>query len=129
MFALRDGGMIASDHATVTSMSDDPTNADLLAAMQGRWRQQKDLIGGVEQRLGAKIGKVEERLDAKIGKVEERLDAKLQATEKRLGDRLAQEIKDRPVVVHVDMSRVTELERRVEDLAERLAALESRSAS
>ena len=70
-----------------------PTNAEILSALQGMWRQQRDLIQGVEGRLGAKI-------DAVGGQ----LDAKLAATEQRLGDRLAQEIQDRPIVVHVDTS-------------------------
>ena len=93
----------------------EPTNAEILGALQGMWRQQKDLVQGLEGRLGAKIDGVETRLDEK-----------LQAAETRLGDRLAQEIQDRPVVVHVDMSRVSELEKQVLDLARRVAELETR---
>jgi len=70
----------------------DPTNAEILSALQGMWRQQRDLIQGVEGRLSAKIDAVEGQLDGKLA-----------ATEQRLGDRLAQEIQDRPIVVHVDM--------------------------
>jgi hypothetical protein len=76
----------------------EPTNTDLLAALQGMWRQQKDLVNGVETRLGSKIDGVEQRLDEK-----------LTATEARLGERMAREIQDRPIVVHVDLSRVSEL--------------------
>jgi hypothetical protein len=98
-------------------MPDDsnPTNADIIAALQGMWRQQQDLVQGVERRLGGKV-------DGAV----QRLHLELEATEQRLGDRLAQEIQDRPIVVHVDMSRVSELEKRVEDLARRLAELETR---
>ena len=96
----------------------DPTNAEILTALQGMWRPQKDLVQGVEGRLGEKLDKVEQRLG-------ERLDA----AEKRLGERLAQEIQDRPVVVHVDMSRVTELEKQVKELANRVSELESRNAT
>jgi len=99
-------------------MSDDdknPTNSEILSALQGMWRQQKDMIQGVESRLGDKLDEAGKRL-------EDRLDA----TEKRLGERLAQEIQDRPVVVHVDMSRVTELEKQVRELADRVSELESR---
>ena len=94
----------------------DPTNAEILAALQGMWRQQKDMVQGLEGRIGSKIDGVEERLDQKLA-----------ATEKRLGDRLAQEIQDRPIVVHVDMSRVSELEKQVKELARRVAELEARS--
>ncbi len=100
-------------------MSDDdkdPTNSEILTALQGMWRQQKDLVQGVEGRLGGKLDEVEKRLG-------QRLDA----TEERLGARLAQEIQDRPVVVHVDMSRVTELEKQVQELANRVSELESRN--
>ena len=85
-------------------MSDtkDPTNAELLTALQGMWRQQKDLVQGLEGRLGVKLEgvarDVEERVDARLRATEERVDAKLQATEERLGERLAREIQDRPVV-------------------------------
>lgn len=97
----------------------DPTNAEILTALQGMWRQQKDLIQGTEGRLGTKIDQVEQRLDLKF-------DQKLAATEKRLTERLAQEIQDRPIVVHVDMSRVSELEKQVQDLVRRVAELETR---
>jgi CRP-like cAMP-binding protein len=100
-------------------MAEDPSNSELLTALQGMWRQQSDLITGVERRLGAKIEQVEERLDKK-------LTEKLAASEARLGERLAQEIQDRPVVVHVDMSRVSELEKQVQELARRVAELEAR---
>jgi hypothetical protein len=96
----------------------DPTNAEILGALQGMWRQQRDLIQGVEGRLSAKLGAIEEQLDAKLA-----------ATEQRLGDRLAQEIQDRPIVVHVDMSRVSELEKQVQELARRVAELETRTSS
>lgn len=119
----------------------DPTNAELLAALQGVWRQQRDLVQGVESRLASKIDRVEKRLDAKIEGVEkrlekrldyklagteQRLDQKLAITEERLGERLAREIKDRPIVVHVDMSRVTVLEKDVHELTRRVEILESR---
>jgi hypothetical protein len=64
----------------------DPNNAEILTALQGMWRQQRDLIQGVEGRLGAKLDGIEEQLDGKLA-----------ATEQRLGDRLAQEIQDRPI--------------------------------
>ena len=98
-------------------MSDDdknPTNAEILTALQGMWRQQKDLVQGVEGRLGEKLYGVEKRLG-------ERLDA----GEQRLGERLAQEIQDRPVVVHVDMSRVADLEKQIKALELRVAELEA----
>jgi hypothetical protein len=71
---------------------DDPTGAEILSALQGMWRQQRDLIQGVEGRLSTKIEAIEEQLDGKLA-----------VTEQRLGDRLAQEIQDRPIVVRVDM--------------------------
>jgi hypothetical protein len=119
----------------------EPTNAELLVALQGVWRQQRDLVQGVENRLSTKIDGVEKRLDAKIDTkfdtAEERLDQKLSVTEarldqkitlaeKRLGERVAQEIKDRPIVVHVDMSRVSVLEKEVLDLTRRVEDLEGR---
>ena len=122
--------------------TEDPTNAELLVALRGVWRQQRDFVQGVESRLSAKIDGVERRLDAKIerqdrrrGKAsdqklsatEQRLDQKLAATERRLGERFAQEIKDRPIVVHVDMSRVTVLEKEVHDLTRRVEDLEGRT--
>ena len=91
------------------------TNADILTALQGMWRQQKDLIHGVEGRLTTKLVEVERRLDERLGE-----------TEQRLSNRLAQEIQDRPVVVHVDMSRVTELEKQVQELVRRVTELEAR---
>jgi hypothetical protein len=73
-----------------------PSNADILTALQGMWGQQKDLILGVEKRLRTEIKDVEKRLDTKID------DA-----ERRIGERVSREIHDRPVVVHVDMGRVS----------------------
>ena len=102
--------------ASVSDDERDPSNAEILKALQGMWRQQADLIQGVEGRLG---GKVEQ--------LEKRLDQRLEATEQRIGDRLAQEIQDRPIVVHVDMSRVSELEKQVAELARRVAELEMRN--
>ncbi len=123
-------------------MSDtkDPTNAELLTALQGMWRQQKDLVQGLEGRLGAKVevvardvdlfgarlGAAEERVETRLGAAEARFEARLRATEERLGERLAREIQDRPVVVHIDMSRVTDLERQLAELAKRVADLEER---
>ena len=109
-------------------MADDegPTNAALLPALQGMWRQQKDLITDIETRLGAKLDGVAKGLEGSLRETEARLDAKIAATEARLTERLAQEIQDRPVVVHIDMSRVGELEKQVADLARRLAVLETR---
>jgi uncharacterized protein (DUF169 family) len=101
-----------------TSMSDhpkDPTNAEILTAMQGMWRQQADLVQGLESRIGSKVDAVSEKLQNRL------VDA-----EERLGERLAREIQDRPVVVHVDMSRVSELEKQIMELAKRVAELESR---
>jgi len=100
----------------------DPSNAEILSALQGMWRQQSDLIKGVEARLGHK-------LDVATEGVESRLSAKIDAAEASLGARLAQEVQDRPVVVHVDMSRVTELEKRLDALTTRLAELEHRVGS
>jgi hypothetical protein len=100
-------------------MSDDtkdPHSRGLLAAQQGIWRQQKDLVNGVESRLGSKI-------DA----VADKLDHRLKAAEEHLGQRLVREIQDRPVVVHVDMSRVNELEKQLADLLRRVAELEGRN--
>jgi hypothetical protein len=120
----------------------EPSNAELLVALQGVWRQQRDLVQGVESRLSAKIEGVENRLDAKIDTkvdaVEKRLDRKLSTTqarldqklavaEERLGQRVAQEIKDRPIVVHVDMSRVSVLEKEVHELTRRVEDLEGRT--
>jgi hypothetical protein len=99
-------------------MSDDvkaPSNAELLAALHGMWRQQKDLVSGIEGRLASKI-------DAAV----EQLDSGMKAAEDRLGARLAKEIQDRPVVVHIDMSRVSELEKQLGELARRVAELEAR---
>jgi len=79
------------------------------------WRQQKDLVTGVETRLGSKI-------DA----VADKLESGLKAAEERLTERLAREIQGRPIVVHVDMSRVSELEKQVAELAKRVAELEAR---
>jgi hypothetical protein len=120
----------------------EPTNAELLVALQGVWRQQRDLVQGVENRLSAKIHGVEKRLDAKIdtkvdgvvkrldqklSSTEARLDQKLAVVEERLGKRVAQEIKDRPIVVHVDMSRVSALEKEVHDLTRRVEDLEGQT--
>jgi uncharacterized protein involved in exopolysaccharide biosynthesis len=96
----------------------EPNNAELLSALQGMWRQQKDFVHGVETRLGSK-------LDA----VAEKLDHRLAAAEVHLGERLAREIQDRPVVVHVDMSRITELEKQLAELVKRVADLEARSSN
>jgi hypothetical protein len=93
-----------------------PTNAELLTAMQGMWRQQKSLIEGVEKQLG-------DRLDSGLSK----LDATMDASVKRLREEIAQEIHDRPVVVHVDMGRVSDLEKQVADLSRRLTELEERT--
>lgn len=96
----------------------EPSNAEIITALQGMWRQQKDLIQGVEGRLGDKIDGAEQRLD-------KRIQMDLAATEQRLGERMAQEIQDRPIVVHVDMTRVSELEKRLEALLRRVEELES----
>ncbi|MBN1611362.1 MAG: hypothetical protein JW940_32310 [Polyangiaceae bacterium] len=92
----------------------DPSNTEILTALQGMWRQQKDLIQGLEGRLASKLDTAEQRLDQELAGVE-----------KRLGERIAQEIQDRPIVVHVDMSRVSELEKQVQELARRVAELEA----
>ena len=92
----------------------EPSSGEILTALQGMWRQQKDLIQGVESRLASKI-------DA----VDGRLDEKMKAMEGRLGERLAREIQDRPIVVHVDMSRVSELEKQVQELVRRVSELEA----
>jgi polyhydroxyalkanoate synthesis regulator phasin len=55
------------------------------------------------------------------------LGRQLETTEQRLANRLSQEIQDRPVVVHIDMSRVTELEKQLEALSTRVAQLEART--
>ena len=102
------------------SDKDDPSNSEILQALQGMWGQQKDLFQGVERLLGAKLDQVEQRLD-------ENLERKLGQTEQRLGERLAQEIQDRPVVVHIDMSRVSALEKQLQELAQRVQELEARS--
>jgi ubiquinone biosynthesis protein UbiJ len=102
-----------------SAMSDEqspPNNAEILSALQGMWRQQKDLIVGVESRLSSK-------LEGVVGD----LGRQLETTEQRLANRLSQEIQDRPVVVHIDMSRVTELEKQLEALSTRVAQLEART--
>lgn len=96
-------------------MSDDPTNGQILQALQqGMWGQQKDLMQGVERRLASKIDAVETKL-------EQRLDSVAQS----VTERMAQEIQDRPVVVHVDMSRVSQLEKQVAELLDRVGRLET----
>ena len=96
----------------------DPTNADILTALRGMWRPRGDLVKGVETRL-----------QAKMDTVGERLDKRLDAAEERLAARLAKEIQNRPVVVHIDMSRVSELEKQMAELAKRVAELEARTAT
>lgn len=93
-----------------TSDSDrGPSNAELLTAMQGMWGQQKSLLEGIESRLGAK-------LETGLASVKTELEAKIEATANQLHEEIAQEIQDRPVVVHVDMGRVRELEKQVQSL-------------
>lgn len=69
-------------------MSDDPkqpTNAEMLSALQGMWlsalqgmwRQQKDLVTGVETRLGSKIDAVADKLESGLKAAEERLTERL----------------------------------------------------
>lgn len=75
---------LESPVASMADSKDEPTNTAILTALQGLWRQHKDLIQGVEGRLAEKIDAVEARLDSKLA-----------AAEQRLGDRLAQELRDR----------------------------------
>jgi hypothetical protein len=67
------------------SDADNPSNAEILTALQGMWRQQRDLVKGLETRL-----------EEKVDQATERLDTRLRATVDELGKRLAQEIQDRP---------------------------------
>jgi hypothetical protein len=107
----------------------EPTNADILTALQGMWGQQKDLILGVEKRLDRKLDTLDRKIDTVSGDMRtdiKSVDAKIDDVEKRLAERITREIHDRPVVVHVDMGRVGDLEKRVDVLTARLAELEAR---
>jgi hypothetical protein len=106
--------------------ANNPSTSEILTAMQGMWGQQKDLILGVEERL-------EQKLSSKIESEVRPLKGELLAAKEELGDRITREIRDRPVIVHVDMGRVSELEKsferqhqEFEALAKRVAELETR---
>jgi chaperonin cofactor prefoldin len=113
--------------------SRDPTNADIITALQGMWRQQNELLQGVESRLGSKLDATEERLGQRVDRlernmdeVETRLERRIDEVEQHLSERIAREIHDRPVVVPIDMSRVGQLEKQVEVLTRRLDEIEAR---